>query len=100
MNSAPATLASGEGNPLLSMLPIILVIVLMYVLIIMPQKRRQKKHKMFLDEIKPGAKVLTSGGMIGTVRTVFEKTVEVEIAPGIVVTLVKPAILSSATDMA
>ncbi len=100
MNSAPATLASGEGNPLLSMLPIILVIVLMYVLIIMPQKRRQKKHKMFLDEIKPGAKVLTSGGMIGTVMTVFEKTVEVEIAPGIVVTLVKPAILSSATDMA
>ena len=100
MNSAPATLASGEGNPLLSMLPIILVIVLMYVLIIMPQKRRQKKHKMFLDEIKPGAKVLTSGGMIGTVRTVFEKTVEVEIAPGILVTLVKPAILSSATDMA
>jgi preprotein translocase subunit YajC len=100
MNSTSATLAQGEGNPLLSMLPIILVIVLMYILIIMPQKRRQKKHKLFLEGIRPGSKVLTSGGMIGTVRTVSEKTVEVEIAPEIVVTLVKPAILSSAADVA
>jgi preprotein translocase subunit YajC len=100
MNSTSATLAQGEGNPLLSLLPIILVIALMYILVIMPQKRRQKKHKLFLDEIRSGSKVLTSGGMIGTVKTVFEKTVEVEIAPGIVVTLVKAAILSSATDIA
>ncbi|MDA8059621.1 MAG: preprotein translocase subunit YajC [Leptospirillum sp.] len=100
MNSTSATLAQGEGNPLLSMLPIILVIVLMYILIILPQKKRQKKHKMFLDAIRPGSKVLTSGGMIGTVMTVSDKTVEVEIAPGIIVTLVKPAILSNAADIA
>ncbi len=98
MNNASSSLAQGQNNPLLSLLPILLVVVLMYVLIILPQKRRQKKHKSFLDGIRAGDKVLTSGGMIATVKSVYEKTVEVEIAPGVNVVLVKPAILSNVVD--
>ena len=64
---APANTEQGGGNPLLSFLPFILIIVIMYFLMIRPQQKKQKEKVAMLEAIKKGDKVVTSGGIHGKV---------------------------------
>lgn len=57
------------------MIPLILLLVVFYFILIRPQQKKAKEHKQLLTTLRPGDKVLTSGGVIGTVITVREKTV-------------------------
>jgi preprotein translocase subunit YajC len=79
--------ASSEGgsapNPLLSMLPFVLIFVLFYVLFIIPKQKEQKKHQQMLQSLKKGDRVLTSGGMYGTVIGVKENIVVLKIAENV-----------------
>lgn len=64
----------GEGgSPLGMFLPMILIFGIMYLLIFRPQAKRQKEHKKMLEEIKKGDKILTAGGIYGTIEKVLEK---------------------------
>ena len=64
----------GEGgNPLGMFLPMILIFGIMYLLIFRPQAKRQKEHKRMLEEVKKGDKILTAGGIYGTVEGLVEK---------------------------
>lgn len=67
--------AGGEGhaNPLALWLPIILIFAIMYFLIFRPQAKKQKQHRMMLDALKKGDKIITAGGIYGTVLSVKEK---------------------------
>lgn len=58
---------SGPVGFLFSFGPIIILFVIMYLLIIRPQQKRQKEHKKMLEELKKGDAVVTSGGMFGEV---------------------------------
>jgi preprotein translocase subunit YajC len=60
------------GNPILGFLPLILIIFIMYFLMIRPQAKRQKEHKAMLEAIQKGDKVLTSGGIVGTIAGIKE----------------------------
>jgi preprotein translocase subunit YajC len=62
-----------SGNPLLSFLPLLLIIVIMYLLLLRPQAKRQKEHRTMIDILKKGDRVLTAGGIIGTIAGVKEK---------------------------
>jgi preprotein translocase subunit YajC len=84
---------------LLNLLPILLFVVFLYLLIILPQKRRQKKHQSFLSELKEGDRVLLSGGLIGTVASLGDRTVELEVAPSVRVTVLKQTIISLASEI-
>jgi preprotein translocase subunit YajC len=65
---------SGQGgNPILGFLPLILIVFVMYFLMIRPQAKRQKEHKAMLEKLQKGDKILTSGGIVGTVAGVKEK---------------------------
>ena len=76
---------AGGGDAFTSFLPIILIFVIFYFLLIRPQQKKMKAHRAMLGQIKRGDKVLTGGGIIGTVTKVKEDTDEitVEIADGI-----------------
>jgi preprotein translocase subunit YajC len=63
-----------------SLLPFLLIILVFYFLILRPQQKRQKERQKLLESIKKGDKVITSGGVHGTVEGIEEKTVLVKIA--------------------
>ena len=72
-----------EGFNFVSILPIALIFVVMYFLLIRPQQKRARQHQDMLKTIKRGDKILTSGGIIGTVSKVTtDQELQVEIAPG------------------
>ena len=60
---------SQQANPILSFLPLILMFVVFYFLLIRPQQKRQKEHAEMVKNLKKGDRVVTSGGIIGTVHT-------------------------------
>ncbi len=70
----------GTGGLILSLVPFILIFVIFYFLLIMPQQKRQKKQKEMLDALKKGDKVVTSGGLWGTVANLGKETVTLQIA--------------------
>jgi len=73
----------GDGGILMSLLPFILIFVIMYFLIIRPQRQQMKKREEMLKNIRRGDQVVTGGGIIGRVtKVVDEKEVEIEIAEG------------------
>ena len=82
-------------NGLESFIPIILIFVIMYFLLIRPQQKKIKEHKMMVESIRRGDQVLTQGGIIGKITKVKEgEEVEVEIAPNVKVTLIKSTLVN------
>lgn len=76
------TAGAGGGDFLVSMLPLILIFVVFYFLLIRPQQQKMKAHRAMISAVKRGDKVLTAGGIFGTVNKVeeAEDVVVVEIA--------------------
>lgn len=88
--SAPA---GGQGQ-LALWLPIILIFAIMYFLIFRPQAKRQKQHRMMLEALKKGDRIITAGGIYGTVLSVKDKenTVVVKIDDNTKIELVKSSV--------
>ena len=77
--AAPASTSVTEQ--LAQMLPMfIMIIVIFYFVIYRPQKQQREKHKALLDELKKGDKVVTTGGIWGTVSTIGKETVTLQVA--------------------
>ena len=57
----------GGGGGMLSLVPLALLFVIMYLLLIRPQRKKQKEHDKLLNELKKGDRVITTGGMFGTI---------------------------------
>ncbi|MBX3746459.1 MAG: preprotein translocase subunit YajC [Verrucomicrobiae bacterium] len=60
-----------------SLVPIILLFVVMYLVLILPQQRKAKQHGLLLKALKPGDKVITSGGIVGVVVSIRDHHVTV-----------------------
>ncbi|MCK9481657.1 MAG: preprotein translocase subunit YajC [Bacteroidia bacterium] len=61
-----------------SFLPLILIIVVFYFFMILPQTRKNKKTRKFLEELKKGDKVVTTGGIHGKVNTLYDSKVLID----------------------
>ena len=86
--------APGPGvNPLVQLIPIALVFAIFYFIILLPTKRRQKKLQEFLDALKVGDRVVTNGGIYGSVTKVNGNTVHLQIADKVKIELSKNAIV-------
>lgn len=72
-----------------SFLPLLLLFVLFYFLILRPQQQRMKEQQNAVNAVKKGDEVTTAGGVIGKVTKVEDKIVEVEIANGVRVRVIK-----------
>ncbi|PCD76808.1 preprotein translocase subunit YajC [Pseudothioclava arenosa] len=85
--------AAGPGQ-LGQFLPLILIFVIMYFLLIRPQQKRAKEHKAMVEAVRRGDQVVTQGGIVAKVTKVREDgEVEVEIAPGVNVRVIKQTIV-------
>ena len=79
-----------EGSGIGQFIPLILIFVIFYFFIIRPQQKKVKEHKAMVESLKRGDKVVTSGGITGTVeRLIDNDKVEVEIAENVKVEIVK-----------
>ena len=79
-----------EGSGIGQFIPLILIFVIFYFFLIRPQQKKVKEHKAMVESLKRGDKVVTSGGMTGTVeRLIDNDKVEVEIAENVKVEIVK-----------
>ena len=89
---AQSTGGLAEGG--FGLLPIVFVMVIFYFLLIRPQQKRAKQHKEMLSAIRRGDKIVTSGGLTGTIVKVVEgsETVEIEIAKDVKVHVVRAMI--------
>jgi preprotein translocase subunit YajC len=83
----------------LSLLPILLLLfVVMWLLVIRPQRKRQAEQRRILENLSPGQEVLTAGGLYGTVHSVVgDDEVRVEIAPDVQVRVTRSAIAAVLT---
>jgi len=81
-----------QSNPLIQLVPFVLIFVIFYVLVILPARRKQKHHAQKLDQLKSGDRVVTSGGIHGTVVGVTDSTVQLRIADQVKVDVAKHAI--------
>ena len=71
-------------------IPLILIFVIFYFFLIRPQQRKVKEHKAMVESLKKGDKVVTSGGITGTIsRVVDNEKVEVEIADNVTVEIIR-----------
>src|SRR5690348_7192726 len=71
----------GGGSDMSFMIPMVLVFVIMYFLILLPQQKRQKQHADMVKNVRRGDTVVTSGGLVGKVTKVIDdEKVEVEVA--------------------
>ena len=86
-----ATPAAGP-DMLMSILPFVLIFVIMYFLIIRPQRAQMKKREEMLTNIRRGDTVVTSGGVIGKVTKAEDVEMEVEIAQGVKVRVLRSMI--------
>ena len=73
----------GGSDPLMSMLPLLLIFVVFYFLLIRPQSKRQKEHKEMVAKLAVGDEVVTAGGVLGKVTDIGEQFVQVEVAEGV-----------------
>ena len=84
------TTGFGGGDMLTSLLPFALIFVIMYFLILRPQQKRARQQRDMLSSISRGDTVVTTGGIVGKVTKAVEgEDLEVEIAPGARVKVVR-----------
>lgn len=90
--------APAQPSFLESMMPIVFLIAVFYFFLIRPQQKRAKTHQTFIANLKRGDRVLTSGGIFGTVEGLTETFVTLGIADDVKIRILKSQIASSANE--
>jgi preprotein translocase subunit YajC len=89
---AQAAAPGGAAGTLISFAPIILIFLIMYFLMIRPQQKKVKEHRALIEGLRRGDQVVTAGGLIGKVVKVADTELEVELAPGVKVRVVRSTV--------
>ncbi|MDH4121449.1 MAG: preprotein translocase subunit YajC [Deltaproteobacteria bacterium] len=83
--------AGTQGNSLYSLFynlfPLLMIFVVLYFAVFLPQQKRTKIHREMLDSLKKGDKVKTDGGIHGSIQKITDSEIELEISPKVVITL-------------
>jgi preprotein translocase subunit YajC len=86
---------AGAAGGLISIIPFVLIFVIMYFLLIRPQQKKLKEHQNMVANLRRGDQIVTQGGVVGKISKVKEDgEVEVEIAEGVRVRVIKQTIAS------
>lgn len=88
-----------DANPLMSFLPLILIVVVFYFFMIRPQMKRQKEVRKFRESLSKNDKVVTTGGIYGRIIEVKETTVVLEIAKDVLIKVDKNGIVKDMSDV-
>jgi len=87
------------ASPLMSFLPLFLIILVFYFLMIRPQVRRQKEMRQFRDSLAKGDKVITTGGIYGKITEIKDTAVILEVAPNVQIKVDKNGIIKDMSDV-
>lgn len=90
--------ASGASGGMGGILMLVAIFVVFYFFMIRPQQKRQKEIRKFRESLGRGAKVVTAGGILGTIEDVTEKYFVVEITKGVQIRVDKGSVYPSAED--
>jgi preprotein translocase subunit YajC len=84
---------NAEGaSPLLQLVPVALIVGIFYVLILLPNKRKQQKVQEFLDSLKVNDKIITTSGIFGQIMKLSEQSVQLQIADKVRIEVSRAAI--------
>jgi preprotein translocase subunit YajC len=82
----------------MTFLPIILIIGVFYLLVMRPQQKKRRALQEKLSTVQPGDKIMTTAGVFGTVASVSDDKFDLEVAPGVRITMIKAAISQIVTE--
>jgi preprotein translocase subunit YajC len=94
----PMVLAMGAPSPggpsaWVQLLPFVLVVGIFYFVILLPMKRKQQKVQAFLADLKVGDRIVTSGGLYGTITRLNESSIQVQVADKVRVEMSRNAVV-------
>lgn len=84
--------AAGGAEMLMQFLPLVLIFVVFYFLLIRPQQKKAKEHRAMLEAVRRGDRVVTGGGIVGTVTKSADDELIVEIAENVRVRVLRGSI--------
>ncbi len=90
----------GAAGGFASLIPILLMFVIFYFILIRPQQKQARKHQDFIKNLKAGDRVVTTGGLHGTVTGMTDTTITLEIADRVRVKVTRSAVSGSSIDAA
>lgn len=92
--------AQGAGGSMSFLFMMVAIFAIMWFFMIRPQQKKQKEIRKFQNSLQEGTKVVTGGGVYGTVKRIDieQNTIEVEIARGVVITVAKGYVFADATS--
>src|SRR5689334_23266506 len=89
----------GQGQMLIGVLPLLFIFVIFYFVLILPQQKRQKKWQEMLGALKNGDRVVTSGGIRGTIISVKDDSVQLRVPPdNLRIEVARSAVVSTAAE--
>ena len=88
-----------EANPIMTFLPLILIIVVFYFFMIRPQMKKQKELANFRNSIAKGDKVVTTGGIYGKILELKDNTVLLQVDDNVKIRVDKAAIVKDMSDV-
>ncbi len=86
-------LSAQGGNPLVQLIPFALVLAIFYFVILLPMKKKQKKVQDFLSALKVGDRVITSGGIYGSITKITDETLQLQVAQNVRLEVARSAIV-------
>lgn len=89
----------GDQNPLVSLWPLLLIIVVFYFFMIRPQVKRQKELRKYRENLQKGDKIVTTGGIYGKILNVDDQSVIIEVEDQSRIKIDKNAILKNPRDL-
>ena len=92
MSGAANAQPAQQPDPLMGMLPLIIIFILFYFMLIRPQMKRAKEQRKMLDALQKGDEVVTGSGLVGKVAKVGEQYVSLEIAEGVITQVQKQSV--------
>jgi len=95
---APAGGGQGGGGGLAAFIPLLLLFAIFYFILIRPQQKRAKEHRIMLENLKRGDRVVTAGGLYGTITNLEGNVVTLEIADKVRVKVSKNSIAGLARE--
>mgnify|MGYP001286859851 FL=1 len=90
MGAPPA--GGGEPSPIASLLPFALMFLVLYLLILRPQMKKQKQQQQMIDELEKGDQVVTSGGIHGLIQNIKDDIIVIKIAENVKIELSRSAV--------
>lgn len=90
--------AAQKGFSIMQFVPFLVIIAIFYFLLIRPQKKQRDKHNQFISQLKTGDEIITSSGIVGTIKTLGDKTITLQIDDNTKIKILKSMVSMNAKE--